>query len=436
MNQKQALRHLKKFETFQGSLREYCDVKRPKLRYGALRAAFMRLQHKINNGELEPLKPPMKDVTPKNKQSPKKPTTKAKAKKANNKNNVTDITESVTKSSKKTKSGKKNKVEIIEYQLPGIQTINVEVKENEETGELIPVSLPTGLDLNKEQIQFCDLYVNGRVSATEAYFVTYNCKSLMVAAVCASKLLKIAKIAAYVHILRSVKKAKGERRLDEIAEEREMFNKVTVFDYGTILNGELQLKNEDEIDPDKARALKSVTNKRKIRREKGSKNEAQWETLEIENKIELFDKPALMRDEEKAITSPSTRNTIYNDPEITEIWIRFQDQTRSDALTAIDFAFELSSRGLEVPQAIQLMAKAEMTMEGDPPTGDDEEWGFDEMNTEWEEFKEHHEKEIEMFLPERRKQVQQIYMEEGFDESDKPKDVVVDNDNITNPDKE
>ena len=258
----------------------------------------------------------------------------------------------------------------------------------------------------------------------------------MVAAVCASKLLKIAKIAAYVHILRSVKKAKGERRLDEIAEEREMFNKVTVFDYGTILNGELQLKNEDEIDPDKARALKSVTNKRKIRREKGSKNEAQWETLEIENKIELFDKPALMRDEEKAITSPSTRNTIYNDPEITEIWIRFQDQTRSDALTAIDFAFELSSRGLEVPQAIQLMAKAEMTMEGDPPTGDDEEWGFDEMNTEWEEFKEHHEKEIEMFLPERRKQVQQIYMEEGFDESDKPKDVVVDNDNITNPDKE
>lgn len=443
MNQKQALRHLKKFEEYDGSLREYCDSKRPKLKYGAMRAAFMRLQHKIKNGELEPKTPQIKDVTPKKKETPKEPTTKAKAKKQKSKNTVTGITIEVTKkpvtkpskkTDKKAKSKNKNTAEIIKYQVPGIQPIHLEVKEDKETGEIIPVELPVGLSLNQQQIDFCNKYVNQGLSATEAYFQTYNCKDLTVAAVCASQLLRVPKIITYVHILRGIKKAKGERRLDEIAKEREMFNNVTIFDFGTIDNNELRLFNEDEIDPDKARALKSITNKRKIRREKGNENETQWETLEIENKIELYDKPALLRDEEKAIKSPSTRNTIYSDPEITELWLRFQDQTRSDSLTAIDLALELSQRGLEVPQAVQLQAKAEMAFDEDPIGSDEEGFDFETLDQEYEEFQEHHLNEIEILLPERREQIKELYQEFGFSEMDKPVDVVVDNDNITVPD--
>jgi hypothetical protein len=60
--------------------------------------------------------------------------------------------------------------------------------------------------------------------------------------------------------------------------------------------------------------------------------------------------------------------------------------------------------------------------------GDDESgFDFDTLNAEYESFQKHLTEELETFLSERKKEIKQLYLAQGFDESAKPRDVVIDN---------
>jgi len=124
------------------------------------------------------------------------------------------------------------------------------------------------------------------------------------------------------------------------------------------------------------------------------------------------------------------------DPEIRELWERFQTQNKDDSITALDLANQLTKRNYIVPSIIADHAREEMRKaheninEGDVDISDVE---YAKMEENWEQFKDSYEEQLETFIPEREQEIQELYKKHGYDEASKPVDEVINDNNLIDP---
>ena len=96
----------------------------------------------------------------------------------------------------------------------------------------------------------------------------------------------------------------------------------------------------------------------------------------------------------------------------------------------------LASLGEEVPGIILQEANIIMVQNQNEGAGyDPDDWTYEALDKKWEEYQIEHEKQIEQFIPEREREVQELYKKHGFNELAKPVDKIIDNNRIIDPDK-
>ncbi|MBU2646413.1 terminase small subunit [bacterium] len=410
------------FQEYEGKLSEFCKTKRPHLKYDATRIAFMRLERtQAKSNGSEQIKEPKSNIKePEKKQQIRTYKQSSKKKKTN-----------------KTVQNNSDKIPVVHtLQVPTIKTVAVQVvDEDGQPLDIVTVNMPADPSLKQQWIDFAEAYVNEKLTPGQAYQKVYGQKNIFIARSSASELLARPVVADYIYYLRCVKAAKDQVRLEEINNTRKMFVDTTIFDFGEVKDNRLYIKNSDEIDREKAKVIKSLTTKREIRVEKGQDpQDGDYEIIKEEIKIELHDKLKAMADEEKSRKDPLSANTKYNDPEIAELWSRFRNQGFDNSLSALDLAHELSSRGLAVPLSIQTQAKFELSVD-DPEKGDGTGFDFETLNNRYEEYQKNLQEQVEIFIPERKSEIKALYLEQGFDGTEKPKDITIDEDNIVDPDK-
>lgn len=421
MKKRDYLEHYKKFEKLNAetgiSLQKYCDTRRPKLKYNAVKVAFMRIrkeQEETERGNKIPdnvtRKKPVKDqlnTDRKRSGKTKKPKTEDRV----------DSNRSVTKKKPVKDTKKKNK------------------KQNDVT-ELEPLELPEGLKISERHQAFCEKYLSC-YNATTAYMEVYGC-SYNSAMSNSWKLLRNNGVRQYISYHRGLVRARRQQELDRITERRIQIASTNLNHVARFGEDWLQLIPDDEIAPEHQAAIKRIISKKKLKLVPGTNDQVD-QILEVEVGIELKDDTKIMVDLEKSLRDLNSDNSMYStDYEIQELWERFRDQTREDALSASDLSLELASRGYKVPEPIQVQAKFELGLEGDEAVvGDaEEDLDFDTLDANYEEFQRHHLKEVEEFLPQRRDEIREVYNELGFDPNEKPKGSIINNDVIPDPDPE
>jgi hypothetical protein len=124
------------------------------------------------------------------------------------------------------------------------------------------------------------------------------------------------------------------------------------------------------------------------------------------------------------------------DPEVRELWERFQNQNKDDSITALDLANQLTKRNYVVPSIIADHAREEMRKahetfnEGDIDISDVE---YEKMEENWSQYKNSHQEQLKTFLPEREQEIQDLYKKHGYDEASKPVDEMINDSNLTDP---
>lgn len=290
------------------------------------------------------------------------------------------------------------------------------------------IELPKDLQINEKQKAFAIEYVRTK-SQVQAYMTVYNC-SWESANTNAWRLRGNEGVSLYIEYLYALEESEFIELRRQVQERRK---KISFSDFSKIgkFNGNRFLVHPDaEIDEDAVSSLKSIKTKEEwIENQYGG-------GVKIEMELTFHDPLAAMRDMLKERETERKENARHNSSELLELWERFQDKTRDDTLSSLDMAHELCSRGKDVPLSIQLQAKAELALEESTDNSEDEylEATFDEENQAWEAFKKEYAHQLDVFVPQRQKEIKEIYQELGFDEQQKSTDIVIDNDNIIDPD--
>ena len=177
--------------------------------------------------------------------------------------------------------------------------------------------------------------------------------------------------------------------------------------------------------------------KKKIKLIPGTDGEVD-QILEQTVSIEMKDDRGIMADLEKSLTSLSSDNSIHStDFEVHELWMRYQDTTRTDTISALDFEHLMSAMGYKIPEAIARQAAMERGLPGNSGDDDDDDlegWDYQTLEDNYQKALAENERQEKHFIPGRQQEINDLYEKHGFTEQGKQVDVEIDNNKLIDPD--
>ncbi|MBU2648784.1 terminase small subunit [bacterium] len=288
------------------------------------------------------------------------------------------------------------------------------------------IELPEDLKITDQQKAFAIEYMRSK-NQTEACMLTYGC-SWESANANAYRLMGNDGIKLYIDYLYALEESAFIELRREVQERRKKISFSDFSKIGEFKGNKFLMYPDAEIDKDAVASLKTIkTKEERIENQYGG-------GVKIEMELTFHDPLVAMRDLLKERETERKETARHNSSELLELWERFQDTTREDNLTALDMAHELNSRGKDVPLSIQIQAKFELSVD-DPDKGDGTGFDFETLNNRYAEYQKNLEEQVEIFIPERKSEIKALYLEQGFDGTEKPKDITIDEDNIVDPDK-
>lgn len=301
--------HYEKFQKYDGSLRKYCDSRRPRLNPDATKSAFKRIKKGVKDGSNKPVR-----KTPKRNRNDPKPT-------------------------------------------PTI---------NQAKAELVNLpKLPKGLKLLAKHQAFADEYLLC-LNREQAYMLIYPKSSFIAATTSAWELLRRPEVAIYIEYHRSIARSRTQIDLQWINKRRKQIAGTDLRDVADFGKDFLNVKESTELSEDHSAAIKKVVNKRKYKMvpKPGSNGEEFEEIIEIENGIELDDRQKAMNDLEKSLNLTNSDNSVNSTNEkVQQWWTEFLNPPEGvTRLSALGFAMRMDSIKHEVPPTIKDQAKAELAV--------------------------------------------------------------------------
>jgi hypothetical protein len=143
-----------------------------------------------------------------------------------------------------------------------------------------------------------------------------------------------------------------------------------------------------------------------------------------------------LRDLKGVVEAPNHDNGIYSrNPDIRELWDRFQNQDKGNSITALDMAYQFSKRRYMIPEIVAAQARKEIELMElkDGNVDGEESTSYEELDRRWVQGQLEASKQLENFIPERKATVNKLYKQYGYDVAEKDVDQVIDDSSILDP---